>query len=53
MHYSAENNSPISRHSYSLHVVEGTPEYAWPADNWAHRTEEMPWKPYYEDAKKD
>jgi hypothetical protein len=34
VHYSAENTSPISRHSYSMHVVESAPGVAWSPDNW-------------------
>lgn len=48
VHYSAENTSPISRHSYSMHVVEGTQEHVWAADNWAHRPKDNPWEPFYE-----
>ncbi|GAX77540.1 hypothetical protein CEUSTIGMA_g4984.t1 [Chlamydomonas eustigma] len=48
VHYSAENSSPVSRHSYSMHLVESTQDYTWPADNWAQRTAENSWIPLYE-----
>jgi phytanoyl-CoA hydroxylase len=34
-HRSDANSSPVSRHAYTLHVIEGTAEY--PADNWLQR----------------
>lgn len=34
VHYSAENTSPISRHSYSMHLVEGTTDHKWNDWNW-------------------
>jgi phytanoyl-CoA hydroxylase len=33
-HYSAPNTSPISRHAYSMHIVEGGEGFEWAADNW-------------------
>jgi hypothetical protein len=33
VHYSAENTSPVSRHAYSIHVVESAAT-AWSPDNW-------------------
>lgn len=45
VHYSAENTSPVSRHSYTLHFVEG--DIPWSSDNWAQRPEGMPWEPLY------
>jgi len=45
VHYSQENNSPVSRHSYTMHVVEGASSTTWAAENWAHRKPEMPWEP--------
>uniref|UniRef100_A0A7R9VMC8 Uncharacterized protein n=1 Tax=Chlamydomonas euryale TaxID=1486919 RepID=A0A7R9VMC8_9CHLO len=48
VHYSAVNTSPVSRHSYSMHLVEGTPGHVWPAENWAHRPPENPWTPLYQ-----
>ncbi|KAG1669487.1 hypothetical protein FOA52_015654 [Chlamydomonas sp. UWO 241] len=47
VHYSAENTSAISRHSYSMHVVESARGVAWPSDNWAHRPRNNPWTPMY------
>ena len=50
VHYSAENTSTISRHSFSIHFVEGTDGVNWPADNWAMREEDSPagpWSPLY------
>lgn len=47
VHYSAENTSAVSRHSYSMHVVEGTPDLQWPADNWAQRRADLPWEALY------
>jgi phytanoyl-CoA hydroxylase len=32
VHKSYENRSEVSRHAYTLHVIEG--DYAYPADNW-------------------
>ncbi|EFJ46040.1 hypothetical protein VOLCADRAFT_81992 [Volvox carteri f. nagariensis] len=34
VHYSAENTSPVSRHSYSMHLVESANGVAWSSDNW-------------------
>ncbi|KAF5835583.1 hypothetical protein DUNSADRAFT_7185 [Dunaliella salina] len=48
VHYSAENTSDISRHSYSMHVVEGASPCKYPADNWLQRPQEMPFEPMYE-----
>jgi phytanoyl-CoA hydroxylase len=50
VHYSAENTSDASRHSYSMHVVESAPGVAWSPDNWAQRPPDMPWEPLYEAA---
>ncbi|PNW72371.1 hypothetical protein CHLRE_16g673281v5 [Chlamydomonas reinhardtii] len=47
VHYSAENTSPVSRHSYSMHLVESAPGVTWSADNWAQRAPENPWQPLY------
>lgn len=46
---SAENTSPVSRHSWALHVVESAPGYTWAADNWAQRPADNPWQPLYDD----
>lgn len=48
IHYSCENRSPASRHSYSMHLVEGEPWARWSPDNWAHRDPAHPWQPLYE-----
>jgi phytanoyl-CoA hydroxylase len=50
VHYSAENTSPVSRHSWALHVVESAAPFVWAEDNWAHRRPEMPWTPLYDEA---
>ncbi|KAF6249728.1 hypothetical protein COO60DRAFT_1706389 [Scenedesmus sp. NREL 46B-D3] len=50
VHYSAENTSPVSRHSWALHVVESAAPYVWAADNWAHRQPEKPWTPLYDES---
>eukprot|EP00951_Prasinocladus_malaysianus_P048986 scaffold664461_cov74-Prasinocladus_malaysianus.AAC.1 len=34
VHYSAPNKSPVSRHAYSMHFVEGTDDHVWEPDNW-------------------
>lgn len=47
VHYSAENTSPVSRHSYSMHVVESAKGTEWTADNWAQRAPSNPWQPFY------
>ncbi|KAG2434181.1 hypothetical protein HXX76_007907 [Chlamydomonas incerta] len=47
VHYSAENTSPVSRHSYSMHLVESAPGVTWSADNWAQRGQDNPWQPLY------
>jgi len=47
IHYSCENTSPVSRHSYSMHCVESAPGYEWTRDNWAHRDPSNPWQPLY------
>jgi phytanoyl-CoA hydroxylase len=39
-HLSGPNTSPISRHAYALHVVEGSAAY--PAENWLQRDAAMP-----------
>ncbi|GIL86249.1 hypothetical protein Vretimale_13750 [Volvox reticuliferus] len=47
VHYSAENTSPISRHSYSMHLVESGNGVTWSPDNWAQRAPDNPWQPLY------
>lgn len=39
-HWSAPNRSPVSRHAYTLHVIDGTARY--PADNWLQRSPALP-----------
>lgn len=39
LHYSGENTSPLSRHSYTAHYVEGGKGLRWAADNWLQRPE--------------
>jgi phytanoyl-CoA hydroxylase len=39
-HYSAQNFSPISRHAYTLHVVDGTSRYS--PRNWIQRAADFP-----------
>ncbi|KAL6745238.1 hypothetical protein V8C86DRAFT_2984461 [Haematococcus lacustris] len=50
VHYSCENQSPVSRHSYSVHFVESSPGHHWLPGNWAHREQgTVPWTPLYEE----
>jgi phytanoyl-CoA hydroxylase len=37
VHYSEENHSPFPRHAYSIHVVEGSEGFVYPAENWLQR----------------
>ncbi len=39
-HWSAPNTSDMSRHAYTLHVIDGAADY--PVDNWLHRAPDMP-----------
>ncbi|HEV8022023.1 MAG TPA: phytanoyl-CoA dioxygenase family protein [Candidatus Lustribacter sp.] len=39
-HYSAPNRSDVSRHAYTLHVVDGTAHYA--RENWLQRDASLP-----------
>ncbi len=39
-HRSGANNSPRSRHAYSLHIIDGAARY--PEDNWLRRTADKP-----------
>ncbi len=39
-HWSGPNTSSISRHAYTLHLIDGEADY--PADNWLQRRPEMP-----------
>jgi phytanoyl-CoA hydroxylase len=44
VHYSLENKSPIPRHAYSLHVIEGKPGFIYPEDNWLQRPQDYPFR---------
>lgn len=46
---SAENTSPVSRHSWALHVIDSAPGFTWSPDNWAQRPADNPWQPLYDD----
>ena len=48
VHFSQENTSSKSRHAYTVHYVEGTPDYKWEEDNWLQRTPDLPFEPLYE-----
>ncbi|PSC71492.1 phytanoyl-dioxygenase [Micractinium conductrix] len=48
VHRSSENSSPLSRHAYSMHIVEGAPGYAWQPDNWLQRRADVPFEPLYD-----
>lgn len=39
LHYSGENTSSVSRHSYAAHYVEGGKGLKWAEDNWLQRDE--------------
>ena len=39
-HWSGPNTSALSRHAYTLHVIDGAADY--PADNWLQRSPDMP-----------
>jgi len=39
-HWSGPNTSGVSRHAYTLHVIEGGAHY--PADNWLQRSADLP-----------
>lgn len=49
VHYSKENPSPLSRHAYSIHVVEGGKGIVYPADNWLQRKGGAPFPDLYEE----
>lgn len=42
VHYSLENITDISRHAYSIHVVDGKEGVKYPKDNWLQRPSEYP-----------
>lgn len=39
-HFSGPNHSPVSRHAYTLHLIDGICHYS--SDNWLRRSAEMP-----------
>lgn len=41
-HYSTQNLSDVSRHAYTLHVIEG--DYSYSNKNWLQRPTEMPFR---------
>ena len=51
LHYSGENTSPVSRHSYAAHYVEGGKGLEWAPDNWLQRPEGF--EPLYDDDEKE
>lgn len=51
LHYSGENTSPVSRHSYAAHYVEGGKGLRWCEDNWLQRGGEG-FEPLYDDEDK-
>lgn len=42
---SKENSSPLSRHAYAVHFVEGVPGFEWQSNNWLQRPADMPFEP--------
>ena len=48
VHGSNANTSPVSRHAYSMHVVEGAPGWQWLPDNWLQRPAALPFEPLFE-----
>jgi ectoine hydroxylase-related dioxygenase (phytanoyl-CoA dioxygenase family) len=46
VHGSNANTSDISRHAYSMHVVEGDGA-EWLPDNWLQRSDNLPFEPLY------
>lgn len=48
VHYSNANLSPVSRHAYSIHVVESGKGVKYPRDNWLQTTNNEPFLPVYE-----
>eukprot|EP01111_Echinosteliopsis_oligospora_P010992 TRINITY_DN3521_c0_g1_i2.p1 TRINITY_DN3521_c0_g1~~TRINITY_DN3521_c0_g1_i2.p1 ORF type:complete len:330 (-),score=81.45 TRINITY_DN3521_c0_g1_i2:43-1032(-) len=49
LHMSYENKSPISRHAYTLHFIEGDPStgVVYESDNWLQRKEGFPFGTLY------
>lgn len=48
VHLSKENTSPLSRHAYAMHFVEGAPGYDWQPTNWLQRRADLPFEPLYD-----
>lgn len=48
---SEENQSPETRHAYSIHVVEGTSDVEYPSQNWLQRGKELPFRCIYDHVK--
>ncbi|CAI5993778.1 unnamed protein product [Closterium sp. NIES-65] len=47
VHFSYENKSPVSRHAYSMHIVESDGA-AYPSDNWLQvAADDPPFQPFY------
>mmetsp|Transcript_52888 Transcript_52888/g.104360 ORF Transcript_52888/g.104360 Transcript_52888/m.104360 type:complete len:416 (-) Transcript_52888:62-1309(-) len=44
VHFSKDNHSDISRHAYSIHVVDGKEGVTYPADNWLQRPADQPFR---------
>lgn len=44
VHFSLENKSSLSRHAYSIHVVDGSPGVVYPENNWLQRPLDMPFR---------
>lgn len=49
VHASKTNASSDSRHAFSVHVVEGTPDVKWCEHNWLQRKANFPFIPVYDD----
>ena len=49
VHWSGPNRTDDSRHAYSIHVVEGTPDVEYPKENWLQRPPETPFRAIYDD----
>ena len=45
VHFSHENTSGKSRHAYSVHYLEGSPEVTYPQNNWLQRSPDFPFEP--------
>ncbi|GAB4820617.1 hypothetical protein N2152v2_007663 [Parachlorella kessleri] len=48
LHMSKENTSPVSRHAYTVHLVEGAPGVTWSPENWLHRSSDFPPQPLFD-----